>query len=380
MWYSVSKEKYLNFLSKLNFKYLLSLAEVKKNEKYVGTLWYVEKERMSGSFTVPTWINRVDVNPKNSTQFSVSGKNYFRIWEFDIGNRSFEMNKESISVFQQLEQEHIIDHCWIPETGMIAAATADNIIYIYSTTEMLVKYNFEYIPSEIKNDEEGEKDNDALEGLDDHSKENKKEPAGYSIDCIEPTSKCLVLGLKNIPAICIFELDKNNQVVSLGSFRTREENVTDINSVSTSADDLYLGVSALSSIKTVNIDDGEKASAKKVSVLSKFINGLAQAQEEVKKKLDLFIFNKAVVDAVKSVQRDPFEPIFDKGVHSGMIKTIALCPSKTLLASLADDNTIKFWEYGNEYRELYSCFFHDKPECVAIHPLAIQVAIGFGEG
>jgi len=350
----------------------------------VGTLWYIEKERLSGQFTVPTWVNRVDVNPKNSTQFSVSGKNYFRIWEFDISTRNFEIHKESLNTFQELEKEHIIDHCWIPENNLIVAATAQNLIYICSMTEIVLKYNFEYIPAELLNNDDttngGEKDRDSISEVDNLPAEEKKQE-NHAISCLEPTSKGFVVGLKKIPAICLFELDKNNELQNLGSFRSREDNVQGISSISTSADDLYLAVSVLSSNRAIVVENNEQESNKKDSLLSKFIQSMIQMQEEEsKRKLDLYIFNKAVVDAVKSVQKDPFEPIFEKGVHNGAIKTVALCPSKTLLVSLADDNTAKFWEYGNDYRELYSIFFHDHPECIAIHPLAIQIAIGFSEG
>jgi WD40 repeat protein len=94
----------------------------------------------------------------------------------------------------------------------------------------------------------------------------------------------------------------------------------------------------------------------------------------------MFIFNKAVIDAVKTVNKDPFEPIFEKGVHHGPIKSVALCPTKQLFASLADDSTLKIWEFGNDFKEVFSRFFHDSPQCIAIHPLSVQIALGFYEG
>lgn len=145
----------------------------------------------------------------------------------------------------------------------------------------------------------------------------------------------------------------------------------EIRSISTSADDLYLSISVLSSNRPMLNDDQAQDA----------LDGLAMGENENKKiACDLYLFNKAVVDAVKSVHKDPFEPIFEKGAHSCVIKKIAICPSKTLLVSLSEDNTLKVWEFGNDHREVFSIFFHDNPTSVAFHPLSIYIALGFHEG
>lgn len=129
-----------------------------------------------------------------------------------------------------------------------------------------------------------------------------------------------------------------------------------------------------------NVKNKEEGTAG--NVLSNFIARATYdpSKEEMHFKLDLYIFNKAVVDAVKSVHKDPFEALYERGVHTGTIKAIAICPSKNIITSLAADRTLKFWEYGSENREIFSYFFHDHPQCVALHPLSIQIAVGFTEG
>ena len=86
-------------------------------------------------------------------------------------------------------------------------------------------------------------------------------------------------------------------------------------------------------------------------------NLIKDESENKKIACNLYLFNKAVVDAVKSVHKDPFEPIFEKGAHSGAITKLAVVPSKTLIATLSDDNTMKVWEFGNDHREIFSFFF-----------------------
>ena len=41
---------------------------------------------------------------------------------------------------------------------------------------------------------------------------------------------------------------------------------------------------------------------------------------------------------------------------------------------------MKFWEYGQEFKGIFSDYFHEIPLCLSLHPLSIQVAIGFSEG
>ena len=162
----------------------------------------------------------------------------------------------------------------------------------------------------------------------------------------------------------------------------KEDHVYGIHSISTSADDLYLAISVLSHNRGYVMETAKKQDYHIGNLLSNAISRATNdpAKEEMNFKLDLFIFNKAVVDAVKSVHKDPFEPLFERGVHTGAIKAVALCPTKTVITSLAADRTLKFWEYGSEYREIFSYFFHDHPQCVAMHPLSIQIAVGFTEG
>ena len=185
-----------------------------KNEKFVGSLWYIDKERLSGSFTLHGHISRVEVNPFKQTQFSVSGKNYFKIWEFDMANKIFEVNKEATKSFEMLQNENVVDHCWLNETNYLIVGTAENVIYIFFNSQLVKKFDFKYLPSELKAfknvdheeiEEEEESDANRQVDLDDFLKIKTHH---YSISSIEATSRGFVIGLKNIGAICIYEIGK----------------------------------------------------------------------------------------------------------------------------------------------------------------------------
>lgn len=142
---------------------------------------------------------------------------------------------------------------------------------------------------------------------------------------------------------------------------------------------MYLAVAILSGQKA--IFSGASAPSSLSSEVNTGQNLALSAKLDTERsemyKIDLYIFNKAVVDAVKTVHKNPFEPIFEKGVHSGAVLNISTCPSVTLITSLGEDHNIKFWEFGNENRGVLSCYFHETPQCVSVHPHGFQVGVGF---
>lgn len=189
----------------------------------MGSLWYIDKERLSGSFTLHGYINRIQVNPFKQTEFSVSGKNYFKIWELDLNTKNFEVNKESTKAYEILQNENIIDHCWLTESNYMIAANSENVIYIFCEGQFIKKFDFKYIPSELKafnnieNNPVTEEDmNEELDVIAEKHMDTmdylKQKAEVYTISCIEATSRGFAIGLKNIGAICIYEIGKNNKL------------------------------------------------------------------------------------------------------------------------------------------------------------------------
>lgn len=57
--------------------------------------------------------------------------------------------------------------------------------------------------------------------------------------------------------------------------------------------------------------------------------------------------------------RDPFEPVFPKGIHKSKIIDIEFCPSKSIFATLSEDKLCKIWEfsYNRGKNDLYDLIF-----------------------
>ena len=163
------------------------------------------------------------MNPFKQAQFSVSGKGYFKIWEFDVANKAFEVNKESTKAFETIQNENIVDHCWLTENNYLIAATGDNNIFIYLDNALVKKFEFRYMPSETKGpkakDENSETEENELNEEGNSLSEDKDEDEdidilgylkaethSYSIACIEATSRGFAIGLRNIGALCIYEI------------------------------------------------------------------------------------------------------------------------------------------------------------------------------
>ena len=66
----------------------------------------------------------------------------------------------------------------------------------------------------------------------------------------------------------------------------------------------------------------------------------------------------------------PFEALVEKGVHKGSIIGLSLTPMRAILASVCEDKTIKLWDYSDDYKLVYSHYFIESPNCVALHPLS----------
>jgi len=67
-------------------------------------------------------------------------------------------------------------------------------------------------------------------------------------------------------------------------------------------------------------------------------------------RLDIHIFNSAIVDAIKFTYKEPFEPLFEKGAHSGSILALALTPTKTICGTLSSDKKVKFWNFSADQK------------------------------
>lgn len=64
-------------------------------------------------------------------------------------------------------------------------------------------------------------------------------------------------------------------------------------------------------------------------------------------RMDIFIFHYNKINNEEITFIEPFEPIFPLGVHKGKILDITICPSKSIFATVGDDNIIKIWKFNH---------------------------------
>lgn len=375
-------------------QYLLTAYEISSKKHQWGiSLWLVEKERLCGSAEISSEITHLSVNPRAPSHFSVSGPGYFGIWEYDIVEKVFEEKQEINQNLSYVAKEDIVGHCWVRDSAILVVVVYPNILYIYDHYELIGIYMYEIIDNLSDKHEKNLEVEARLVNVNEADRDQLKnsltaEHHKFGISTIESTARGFVVGVRNVGMISIFELGINfhfecsrpncalrlniekdtQKPTHLGSFRLKEENVIRIHSISTSLDDMYLAIAVLS---------GLRASFAATEISNSQLASKLDSEKFEFNKIDLYIFNKAVVDAVKTMHKDPFEPLFEKGVHTGSICSINMCPSKTMIASLGEDHNVKFWEFGHENRGLHSAYYHETPNCIALHPHSFQLAIGF---
>lgn len=85
----------------------------------------------------------------------------------------------------------------------------------------------------------------------------------------------------------------------------------------------------------------------------------------------MFIFNSSLVNAIKVSYKEPFEFLDEFGPHSQAITNMAICPTKSLLGTLSEDKTLKFWNYMSSDKQMFSFEFHMSQQVFDIHPMSI---------
>ena len=95
---------------------------------------------------------------------------------------------------------------------------------------------------------------------------------------------------------------------------------------------------------------------------------------------DIYVFNSAIVDAIKFTYKEPFDPLFEKGAHSGPIIALSQTPAKSICGTQSNDKTLKLWNFASEQKIMQSYSFFENEMAFDLHPLSLQCAIGFKEG
>ena len=338
-------------------KYLLVLLE--NEHKYQIAVWHIAKERMLSHIDVDEELNKICLSPINNDEFSLSGKHYLKIWSFSINDKNLTVRPTN---YLKEKDDQLVDHCWIPNTPFLIIITANNEIFHYKHADLIQTFKISLTKRDLEMA--------FSSNMDDKPKRNQQIDSTVTecyLSCICPTNRGFACGVYGAGLIALFEIDKGEKIIHKGNFKMKDENIDRIHCLHTSPDDMYIAVAMVYTAKRLNIEQANKPSM----------------EEETDKefgRLELSIFNIAVVDAIRTAYKDPFEPLFEKGVHKGNILNLSTTPTRSIFASLGEDKYMKFWEYGQEFKGIFSEYFHEIPLCLCLHPLSIQVAVGFREG
>jgi hypothetical protein len=119
--------------------------------------------------------------------------------------------------------------------------------------------------------------------------------------------------------------------VSRGSYCIKDSEIYGISSIDVGLDEMYAAVSVVYC---------NRATKEPMSVVMEQQGG----------RIELFTFNLGIVDALRNVQKDPFEGLNEKGVHRGVIYNICVNQMSAILCSVCEDRTMKIWSYGDSFK------------------------------
>ena len=180
-----------------------------------------------------------------------------------------------------------------------------------------------------------------------------------SISCICRQENGFALGFKGVGMISVFKKSKEGFFLDSTSV-IRQREIASICSMAASQDDNHIVCSGKLRPQ-LGRDPGEGS-------------------------LEIFIFNSTLVNTIKNSSLEPFEFLYPHGAHFAGIVDSCVVPSKSIVATMSRDKTFKIWNYSGDQKQIFSkdfaTFETSKSHKFSfdIHPLSVQVAIGFSKG
>lgn len=352
-------------------RYLLSLAEREKGTMYTVSAWTCDQEEFVTSVDIMNEITQMEVSPyspsKDKAIFSLLGPKYVGIWEFDKIEREIKPVNEN--VYSDLESgADATCHCWLKdEGGMLGVASGMNI-YLFGEDHKLKEKMTYSLPNDVFAKAELEKNPVEHEAILKNAK----------ILSICPRKRGFVIGIGGLPVVAIFMPRAISGFYNSGSYRVRNSQAQSIASISASLDDMYLGLTIISPLTHSQLQTAKEPDDFSMTGLrgEERVNFVLENQGNI----EIVAFNFSAVEVSRHQMKDPFENIFEKGVQYQQINGLALCPTKPYLTTVSEDSSLKIWDLNSDDRQKFSYTFHQPPLCIDIHPLSIQIAVGFKDG
>lgn len=375
-------------------KFLVSLSG---GPEFTLTYWRWESEKLVASQDIKVAVTRIQINPRNTCQISVSGLSYLRLWEYSTNDQAVK-EFDAFLTLKQEKEEDFVDHCWIQGT-FFCAATVDGRAYLFEEGELKTKID---IQKAIADAQEAGKGRDPPRHGRPHSTDDGKPPVPV-VELVTLTSwgRGFCVGGSH-GYLGVFQVDSKANVECIGSFWLAGHRPVICN-MSAGSDDSYMVVLAYGDKdRGDELDLGGMSEAGQKIRRASIRGGAskekiaAQKQAGVKKAnhaWHLCTFPIGQADLASTWRdQEAFTPVYPLGFHQDRIVTMDAAMGRRCLASCGDDCSLRVWTYppgGKDQspsnlqlqREAFSAelVFHfseyDRPNALSIHPLGFQVAV-----
>jgi len=234
-------------------KFLLCLLE--NEHKYQIAVWHIAKERILAHIDIDEEINKICLSPINNDEFSLSGKHYLKIWNFNVADKNLTVKPAN---YLKEKDDHLVDHCWLPSSPFLIIITNNNEIYLYKHTDLIQTFKLSLTKRDLEN---------AFSSKMEDNKPKRPQPneslaTECYLSCICPTNRGFACGVNGAGLIALFEIDKGDRIIHKGNFKMKDEHIDRIeriHSLHTSPDDMYIAVAMIYASKRMNIEGAPKA-------------------------------------------------------------------------------------------------------------------------
>jgi len=351
--------------------------------------WEVDKAMAMHDCKPQLPLTRLQINPHNQNQFSISGPKYMKIWEYSVNDANL---KECVSMYPGANQEKqmdIVDHCWVLGVFLVAA-TSDGKVHLFEDGEFKKEIDVREIitKDEAKGAKAKEKEQAKALGL------SLKTPPPVRLTSIAAWGRGFVVG-GDQGYLGVFKVSAQMAVEPFGTFRMPGEDAT-IWHMCAGSEDTQLTILSFQEKEAEEAEGGSGAprGASKAPSGGRLgtKGGMASSATSIvqatqKEKLwSLTTFPVSQADLADTGQLEVFQPVFALGTHNGPVLSMSAGGSRRIVATTGSDMTLKIWGYPaedgrNEGATAFTSELsikvsdYEKPKSVALHPLGFQAAV-----
>jgi len=306
-------------------------------------MWLWEKNKLLSTIksTNPAGnpVTQVSFNPTDPTQICVTGQNIFKFLRFTEGH----MKQHGT---QKVDPRNYTSHSWL--SGERLVVTCENgKTYILENGD--VKDTIDLSKLEEKDEEKDEESDGSSVSTDDFQTtmgKNEKNGGSNGLSVVASTQ----VG--------------NGFAVSTSSGMTYLYEAED-----TKGAENYYRMSKSIKLSENSLSVNDFVTTMTVSPVNEFLIALTSQRELVQ-------FSLASAHLESNIDANWKQ--LGAGNHAGPIMDMSVCSRKPLVATCAQDNTLRIWNYETHQCEISKRFAEDMSSC-SLHPNGLHILIGFSD-